>query len=167
MAALKKTSRRSMLSAGILAYRKGARGLEVLLVHPGGPFWRKKDDGAWSIPKGEIDAEDAPEEVARREFAEELGPSASIGRLQPLGEVRQREGKRVIAFAGEGHFDPAALISNTFEIEWPPRTGRRQSFPEVDRAEWFNVDFARTKMLSAQVELLDRLLAIAVESGGK
>jgi predicted NUDIX family NTP pyrophosphohydrolase len=167
MAALKKTSRRSMLSAGILAYRKGARGLEVLLVHPGGPFWRKKDIGAWSIPKGEIDAADAPEQVARREFAEELGPSASIGPLQALGEVRQRGGKRVIAFAGEGYFDPAALTSNTFDIEWPPRSGRRQSFPEVDRAEWFDIEFARTKMLSAQVELLDRLLAIAVESAGK
>ena len=162
MAALKKTS--SMLSAGILAYRKGARGLEVLLVHPGGPFWRKKDDGAWSIPKGEMDVADAPEQVARREFAEELGTSASIGRLQALGEVRQRGGKRVIAFTGEGHFDPAALISNTFDIEWPPRTGRRQSFPEVDRAEWFDIDLARTKMLSAQVKLLDRLLAIAAES---
>jgi predicted NUDIX family NTP pyrophosphohydrolase len=123
MAALKTTSRRSTTSAGILAYRKGARGLEVLLVHPGGPFWRNKDAGAWSIPKGEIDAADAPEQVARREFAEELGPSASIGPLRPLGEIRQRGGKRVIAFAGEGHFDPAALISNTFDIEWPPRTG--------------------------------------------
>src|SRR5438552_12251380 len=92
MAALKKTSRRSMLSAGILAYRKGAHGLEVLLVHPGGPFWRKKDNGAWSIPKGEIDAADAPEQVARREFAEELGHSASIGPPQPLGEIRQRGG---------------------------------------------------------------------------
>ena len=153
-----------MLSAGILAYRKGARGLEVLLVHPGGPFWRKKDNGAWSIPKGEIDAADAPEQVARREFAEELGPSASIGPLQALGEVRQRGGKRVIAFAGEGHFDPAALASNTFDIEWPPRSGRRQNFPEVDRAEWFDIEFARTKMLSGQVELLDRLLAIAGES---
>jgi predicted NUDIX family NTP pyrophosphohydrolase len=167
MAALKRTSRRSTLSAGILAYRKGARGLEVLLVHPGGPFWRKKDNGAWSIPKGEIDVPDAPEHVARREFAEELGPSASIGPLQALGEVRQRGGKRVIAFAGECHFDPAALTSNTFDIEWPPRSGRRQSFPEVDRAEWFNIEFARTKMLSGQVELLDRLLAIAVESAGK
>ncbi len=122
------------MSAGILAYRKGARGLEVLLVHPGGPFWRNKDDGTWSIPKGEIDADDAPENVAQREFAEELGPSASIGPLQALGEVRQRGGKRVIAFAGEGHFDPAAL-TNTFDLEWPPRSGRRQSFPEVDRAE--------------------------------
>ncbi|WOH80654.1 NUDIX domain-containing protein [Bradyrhizobium sp. BEA-2-5] len=167
MAAVKKTSRRSTLSAGILAYRKGARGLEVLLVHPGGPFWRKKDDGAWSIPKGEIDANDAPENVARREFAEELGPSALIGPLQALGEVRQRGGKRVIAFAGEGHFDPAALASNTFDIEWPPRSGRRQNFPEVDRAEWFDIGFARTKILSGQMELLDRLLAIAGESAGK
>jgi predicted NUDIX family NTP pyrophosphohydrolase len=167
MAALKKTSRRSMLSAGILAYRKGARGLEVLLVHPGGPFWRKKDDGAWSIPKGEINSTDVPEQVARREFAEELGPSASVGPLQSLGEIRQRGGKRVIAFGGEGHFDPAALSSNTFDIEWPPRSGRRQSFPEVDRAEWFDIEFARTKMLSGQVELLDRLLTITAESTGK
>src|SRR4030095_9776062 len=154
-------------SAGILLYQRKGRGLLVLLVHPGGPFWRNKDDGAWSIPKGEIDVAEAPEQVAQREFAEELGPSASIGPRQPLGEIRQRGGKRVIAFAGEGHFDPAALISNTFEIEWPPRTGRRQSFPEVDRAEWFDIEFARTKMLPAQVELLDRLLAIAAESAGK
>jgi predicted NUDIX family NTP pyrophosphohydrolase len=167
MAALKKNSRRSRLSAGILAYRKGDRGLEVLLVHPGGPFWRNKDDGAWSIPKGEIDAADAPEQVARREFAEELGPSASIGPIQPLGEIRQRGGKRVIAFAGEGHFDAATLTSNTFDIEWPPRSGRRRSFPEVDRAEWFDVELARTKMLPGQIELLDRLLAIAVESDAK
>jgi predicted NUDIX family NTP pyrophosphohydrolase len=165
MAALKTTSRRSTTSAGVLAYRNGPRGLEVLLVHPGGPFWRKKDDGAWSIPKGEMDGADAPEQVARREFAEELGPSASIGPLRPLGEIRQRGGKRVIAFAGESHFDPA--ISNTFEIEWPPRSGRRQSFPEVDGTEWFDIECARTKMLSAQVELLDRLLAIAVQSAGK
>jgi predicted NUDIX family NTP pyrophosphohydrolase len=167
MAAQKKTSRRSMLSAGILAYRKGARGLEVLLVHPGGPFWRKKDSGAWSIPKGEIDAADDPEQAARREFAEELGPSASVGPLQGLGEVRQLGGKRAIAFAGEGDFDPATLASNTFDIEWPPRSGRRQTFPEVDRAEWFDIESARPKMLSAQVELLDRLLAIAGESDGK
>jgi predicted NUDIX family NTP pyrophosphohydrolase len=158
--------KRSTLSAGILAYRKGAHGLEILLVHPGGPFWRKKDSGAWSIPKGEIHASDDPEHTARREFAEELGLSASIGPLQALGDVRQRGGKRVIAFAGEGHFDPAALTSNTFDIEWPPRSGRRQNFPEVDRAEWFDIEVARTKMLSGQVELLDRLLAIAGESGG-
>ncbi|WP_426442509.1 NUDIX domain-containing protein [Bradyrhizobium genosp. P] len=167
MAALTKTSRRSTLSAGMLAYRQGARGLEVLLVHPGGPFWREKDNGAWSIPKGEIDTAEDPEQAARREFAEELGTSASIGRLQALGEVRQRGGKRVIAFAGEGHFDPATLASNTFDIEWPPRSDRRQKFPEVDRAEWFDIELARTKMLSGQLELLDRLLAIAGESAGK
>ena len=155
------------MSAGILAYRQGVRGLEVLLVHPGGPFWRKKDDGAWSIPKGEIDTAEDPEQAARREFAEELGSSASIGRLQALGEVRQRGGKRVIAFAGQGHFDPAALASNTFDIEWPPRSGRRQNFPEVDRAEWFDIEFARTKMLSGQLELLDRLLVSTGESAGK
>jgi predicted NUDIX family NTP pyrophosphohydrolase len=154
-----------MLSAGILAYRKGARGPEVLLVHPGGPFWRNKDNGAWSIPKGEMDAADDPEQCARREFAEELGPGASIGSLQALGEVRQRGGKRVIAFTGEGDFEPATLASNTFDIEWPPGSGRRQNFPEVDRAEWFDIESARTKMLSAQAEFLDRLLTIVSVDG--
>ena len=152
------------MSAGILVYRKGTHGLEVLLVHPGGPFWRNKDSGAWSIPKGEIDALNAPEQVARREFAEELGPSASIGQLRKLGEVRQRGGKRIIPVAGEGLFDPATLTSNTFDIEWPPRSGRRQSFPEVDRAEWFDIETARAKLLSGQVELLNRLLAIMVSA---
>ena len=156
-----------MLSAGILAYRKGDRGLEVLLIHPGGPFWRQKDSGAWSIPKGEVDAADDPEQAARREFAEELGSSASIGPLQALGEVRQRGGKRVIAFTGAGQFDPAALASNTFDMEWPPRSGRRQVFPEVDRAEWFDIELARTKLITAQVELLDRLLAMTRENVGK
>jgi len=135
MISQKKTSRRSTLSAGILAYRKGARSLEVLLVHTGGPFWRKKDSGVWSIPKGEFDAKDDLEQAARREFAEELGPSASIGSIQALGEIRQLGGKRVIAFAGESDFGPAALVSNTFDTEWPPRSGRWQTFPEVDRAE--------------------------------
>ena len=157
---------RSNVSAGILAYRRAKRGLEVLLVHPGGPFWRNKDEGAWSIPKGEIDAIEDPEQAARREFAEELG-TAAVGALDALGEVRQRGGKRVIAFCGEGDFDPIALSSNTFDIEWPPRSGRRQTFPEVDRAEWFDIEFARTKILSGQMELLDRLLAIAGESAGK
>jgi len=165
MATLTTRCARSKLSAGILAYRKGTDRLEVLLVHPGGPFWRKKDNGAWSIPKGEMHSDDDPEVVARREFAEELGPSASIGALHSLGEVRQRGGKRVIAFAGEAGFDPAMLISNTFEIEWPPRSGRRQSFPEVDRAEWFDVEAARPKILSAQAEFLDRLLPIAAQFG--
>jgi predicted NUDIX family NTP pyrophosphohydrolase len=159
------TYRRSMVSAGILAYRRSARGLEVLLAHPGGPFWSKKDDGAWSIPKGEMNATDDPERAARREFAEELGPDASIGSLQPLGEVRQRGGKRVIAFAGECEFDPAKLSSNTFDLEWPPRRGRRQSFPEIDRAEWFDIASARKKLLSAQGELLDRLLTVAAVDG--
>jgi predicted NUDIX family NTP pyrophosphohydrolase len=167
MAAQKITPRTPKLSAGILAYRKGAGRLEVLLVHPGGPFWRKKDNGAWSIPKGELEVADDPQQAARREFAEELGPSASIGPLQTLGEVRQRGGKRVEAFAGEGHFDPAKLASNTFDIEWPPRSGRRQSFPEVDRAEWFDVDTARQKILSAQGELLDRLLMLTSAGGTK
>jgi predicted NUDIX family NTP pyrophosphohydrolase len=169
MVAQKRASKRPLLSAGILAYRDGARGLEVLLVHPGGPFWRNKDDGAWSIPKGEMGGSDDPELVTRREFAEELGPRASIGHpLQPLGDVRQRGGKRVIAFAGKCDFEPTALISNTFDLEWPPRSGRRQCFPEVDRAEWFNINSARQKMLSAQLELLDRLLAIAaVDRAGR
>ena len=161
MVAQKRASKRSMLSAGILAYRDGVRGLEVLLVHPGGPFWRHKDDGAWSIPKGEMDDADDPEQAARREFSEELGPSASIGPLRALGEIRQRGGKRVIAFAGECDFEPATLASNTFDLEWPPRSGRKQSFPEVDRAEWFDVISARQKMLSAQGEFLNRLLTLA------
>jgi predicted NUDIX family NTP pyrophosphohydrolase len=145
------------LSAGILAYRRADKGVEVLLVHPGGPFWRNKDDGAWSIPKGEIDAGEDPQRAARREFAEELGSAATIGPLQAIGEVKQRGGKRVVAFAGEGDFEPGRLASNTFEIEWPPRSGRMQSFPEVDRAEWFDLDTAKVKILSGQIELLDHL----------
>ncbi|SIO58074.1 Predicted NTP pyrophosphohydrolase, NUDIX family [Bradyrhizobium erythrophlei] len=154
-----KKLKRSNLSAGILAYRR-RNGLEVLLVHPGGPFWRKKDDGAWSIPKGEIDGSEDPEQAARREFAEELGPAATIGSLETLGDVQQQGGKRVSAFYGQSDFDTARLESNTFELEWPPRGGRVQSFPEVDRAEWFELKAARTKILSAQSELIDRLEAI-------
>ncbi|HUO00733.1 MAG TPA: NUDIX domain-containing protein [Bradyrhizobium sp.] len=157
MTSTKRTSKRSNLSAGVLAYRRGKRGLEVLLVHPGGPYWRKKDDGAWSIPKGEIDAAEDPEQAARREFAEELGPSASVRSLRALGEVRQAGGKRVIAFSGEADFETSSLSSNRFEIEWPPRSGRIQTFPEVDRAEWFDLDVARTKILSGQVALINRL----------
>jgi predicted NUDIX family NTP pyrophosphohydrolase len=149
-------------SAGILAYCRGRHGLEVLLVHPGGPFWGNKDDGAWSIPKGELEPGEDPEQTARREFAEELGSAASIGPLRPLGEIRQRGGKRVVAFYGEGEFDPARLVSNPFEIEWPPRSGRLKTFPEVDRAEWFDLDTAKTKILSGQVELIDRLAKLGV-----
>ena len=124
----RRISQRSKSSAGVLAYRQGKRGLEVLLVHPGGTYWRKKDDGAWSIPKGEIDPSEDPEQAAGREFAEELGPAASIGSLQALGEIRQRGGKRVIAFCGEADFDTTSLVSNSFAIEWPPRVAVSQPF---------------------------------------
>jgi predicted NUDIX family NTP pyrophosphohydrolase len=157
MTSPKRTSTGPKLSAGILAYRRGDRGLEVLLVHPGGPYWRNKDLGAWSIPKGEIGASEDPEHAARREFSEELGPAASIGALQSLGEIRQRGGKRVIAFCAEADFDTASLSSNSFEIEWPPGSGVLQAFPEVDRACWFGLEAARSKILSGQVELIDRL----------
>jgi predicted NUDIX family NTP pyrophosphohydrolase len=158
MSAPKRTSARPNVSAGIMAYRRGSRGLEVLLVHPGGPYWRNKDAGAWSIPKGEIGSSEDPEQAARREFFEELGPAAaSIGPLQALGEIRQRGGKRVIAFCAQADFDTALLSSNSFEIEWPPKSGALQAFPEVDRAQWFDLDVARLKILSGQVELIDRL----------
>jgi predicted NUDIX family NTP pyrophosphohydrolase len=167
MCSPKRTSARPRLSAGILAYRRGSRGLEVLLVHPGGPYWRNKDAGAWSIPKGEVDASEDPEQAARREFSEELGPAALIGPLQALGEIRQRGGKRVIAFCAEADFDTASLSSNSFEIEWPPRSGALQAFPEVDRAEWFDPEVARSKILSGQVELIDRLEKIRGEIRGR
>jgi predicted NUDIX family NTP pyrophosphohydrolase len=141
-------------------YRGTTQSLEVLLVHPGGPFWRNKDDGAWSIPKGEIDADENPEDVAQREFIEELG-SAPTGPLRSLGDIRQRGGKRVHAFAVKGDFDVSTVASNTFEIEWPPKSGRTQTFPEVDRAEWFILPVARTKILEGQRPLLDRLQELA------
>jgi predicted NUDIX family NTP pyrophosphohydrolase len=143
-------------SAGILMYRATRQSLEVLLVHPGGPFWRNRDDGAWSIPKGEIDAGEDPEAVAKREFMEELG-RAPAGALQPLGEIRQRSGKHVHAFAVRGDLDVETVASNTFEIEWPPKSGRTQTFPEVDRAGWFTLSAARAKILEGQRPLLDRL----------
>jgi len=143
-------------SAGILLYQRASDGLRVLLAHPGGPFWRKRDAGAWTIPKGEFDADESAEEAARREFREELGSDA-IGPLRPLGEIMQKGGKHVVAFALEGDFDAAALRSNTFEIEWPPRSGRLKSFPEIDRVEWMTLDLAREKILPSQLELLDRI----------
>ena len=152
---------RSNLSAGNLAHHRRRGCFQVLLVHAGGPFWGSKDDGAWSIPKGEIEASEDPEQAARREFAEELGPAASIGALRALGEIRQRGGKRVIAFCAEADFDTASLSSNSFEIEWPPRSGVLQAFPEVDRACWFDLEIARSKILSGQVELIDRLAKLA------
>ena len=149
-------------SAGVLAYRKKAGRFEVLLVHPGGPFWANKDEGAWSIPKGEFGAGENPEDVARREFNEELGPALLVP-LQPLGGIRQRGGKIVEAFAAEFDVNADAIASNTFEIEWPPRSGKRQHFPEVDRAAWFDLATAREKINEAQRELLDRLEAMLDE----
>ncbi|MEO8537693.1 MAG: NUDIX domain-containing protein [Betaproteobacteria bacterium] len=146
-------------SAGVLLYRTGSAGLEVLLVHPGGPFWARRDDGAWSIPKGEFDATEAPEAAARREFAEETG-FAQPGGLVALPLVAQSRGKVVHAFAAELDVDPSALRSNRFEIEWPPRSGRRQSFPEIDRAGWFTLDAARAKIVAGQRPILDALRQI-------
>ena len=145
-------------SAGILLHRERDGAREVLLVHPGGPFWAKRDDGAWSIPKGEYaDGEDALA-AARREFQEELGsPLPDGAELRPLGEVTQKNGKRVSCWAAEGDLDATAAHSNTFEMEWPPRSGRRQAFPEIDRAEWFPLDRAREKLLPAQAAFVDRL----------
>lgn len=147
-------------SAGILLFRHNGGEPEFLLVHPGGPFWTKKDAGAWSIPKGQIEAEEEPRACAVRELEEELGqaPELDPEQLIELGSVKQKAGKVVEAWAAEAEFDPAALASNTFTMEWPPRSGNQQEFPEVDRAEWFDLDTARKKILPAQAELLDRLL---------
>ena len=143
-------------SAGILAFRTNNGKLEVLLVHPGGPFWRNKDLGAWSIPKGEYGADEDPQQVARREFHEELGVDITDA-LAPLGEIRQRGGKTVTAFAAAADIDVTAIKSNTFEIEWPPRSGRKSEFPEIDRAAWFDLASARAKINDAQRTLLERL----------
>lgn len=147
-------------SAGLIVYRRKAGLAEVLLVHPGGPFWRSRDAGAWSIPKGEFDADEAPEAAALREFSEELGVPPPAGRRMPLGEVVQTGGKRVVAFAAEGDLDVSVIASNNFEMEWPPRSGRLQVFPEVDRAEWFPLAVARQKIVSGQRLLLDRLASM-------
>ncbi len=146
-------------SAGILLYKGDAADVAVLLVHPGGPYWAKKEFGSWSIPKGEYAAGEDALAAARREFREETGYEP-VGTFQPLGEVIQRGGKRVIAWAVRGDFDPESLTSNHFEIEWPPRSGRRQSFPEVDRAAWFSPLEARRRLLGAQTAFIDRLLDI-------
>jgi predicted NUDIX family NTP pyrophosphohydrolase len=140
-------------------YRRAGPTLEVLLVHPGGPYWRRRDEGAWSIPKGEIDAGEDAMRAASREFTEETG-GGLMGPLEPLGEVRQQGGKRVTAFAVEGDLDAEAIKSNTFEIEWPPRSGKMQSFPEVDRAGWFDLPAAHAKILESQRPFLDRLAAL-------
>ena len=162
-----KAQPRSPVSAGILMYRHARPGLEVLLVHPGGPYWRRKDEGAWSIPKGEMDGEQDAGAVARREFAEETGAVLGPQTLEPLGEIRQRAGKRVIAFAVEGNLDVHAIRSNTFEMEWPPGTGRLQSFPEIDRASWFGIAEARLKILKGQAAFLDHLLETLGRAEGR
>ncbi|HET7590156.1 MAG TPA: NUDIX domain-containing protein [Solirubrobacterales bacterium] len=148
-------------SAGVLLFRRLGGETEFLLVHPGGPFWAKKDAGAWSIPKGQIEDGEEPRACAIRELEEELGPAPELdpGQLIGLGSIKQRAGKTVEAWAAEADFDPSTLASNSFAMEWPPRSGRQQEFPEVDRAEWFGPDAAREKILPAQAEFLDRLLA--------
>ena len=143
-------------SAGLLMYRVRGDVIEVLLVHPGGPFWRKKDEGAWSIPKGEVEPGEELLATARREFHEELGLEAA-GNFIPLTPIRQKGGKVVHAWAFEGDCDPAAIRSNTFTMEWPPKSGRAMEFPEVDKAAFFDLEAARRKINPAQAALLDQL----------
>jgi predicted NUDIX family NTP pyrophosphohydrolase len=145
-------------SAGLLVYRNPPRGTEVLLGHPGGPFWRARDLGAWSIFKGELNEGEEPAAAARREFAEETGWAAAAA-LEPLGDIRQAGGKIVSAFAMAGDFEPDTLRGNGFDLEWPPRSGHIRTFPEIDRAGWFALPEARLKILAGQVSLLDRLAA--------
>jgi predicted NUDIX family NTP pyrophosphohydrolase len=146
-------------SAGILMYRDRPSGREFLLVHPGGPFWVKKDEGVWSIPKGEFTDGEDPLDAARREFEEELG-TAVVGDFMQLTPIKQKSGKVVHAWAVRGDFDVAEVKSNLFSMEWPPKSGRQQEFPEVDRAEWFDLETARKKILAAQVELVDQVSKI-------
>ena len=150
-------------SAGLLLFRQGAGGLEVLLVHPGGPFWTKKDEGAWSIPKGEFGDDEDPLSAARRECEEETGATPT-GEFILLDPVRQPGGKLVYAWAVESEFDPATLRSTSFRMEWPPRSGHQKEFPEVDRAEWFTIDDARRKILKGQTAFLDQLLRTIPQS---
>jgi predicted NUDIX family NTP pyrophosphohydrolase len=156
------------LSAGVLMYRRVSRGIELLLVHPGGPFWANKDEGAWSIPKGEHDEGEDPLAAAKREFAEELGSAPPCRPFLHLGAIKQPSRKLIAAFAVEGDFDPATLRSNLFELEWPPRSGAKRTFPEVDRVEWLAPSEARTKIQPGQAPFIDRLLeGLGVEGGGK
>lgn len=145
-------------SAGLLLYRERPAGLEVLLGHMGGPYWQRKDAAAWSIPKGEYERDEEPLAAARREFAEEIGLPAPEGEYLPLGEVLQRGTKVVTAWAVAADLDVTTIVSNTFEMEWPPHSGRRQEFPEFDRAAWFDVPVARLKVVQGQLPLLDRLV---------
>jgi predicted NUDIX family NTP pyrophosphohydrolase len=154
-------------SAGILLYRKAGSGLELLLVHPGGPLWSRKDEGAWSIPKGEYAAGEDPLSAAKREFAEELGDVPPEGPYLDLGSIAQPGHKMLAVFATEGDFDPESLRSNLFEMEWPPKSGRMQSFPEVDRAEWFALHEVRDKILTRQQPFIDQLCSHLGALGGK
>ena len=147
-----------VLSAGLLLYRPGPGGIEVLLGHMGGPFWAKKDDAAWSVPKGEHGPAEDPLDAARREFTEEMGSPPPDGPPRGLGSVRMRGGKVITVFAVEGDFDAEHIESNHFTIEWPPKSGRIASFPEIDRAAWFDADTARRKLVAAQVPFVDRLV---------
>jgi len=143
-------------SAGLLLYREKRGSLEVFLVHPGGPFWAKKDEGAWSIPKGEFDADEDPLDAARREFQEETG-LAVAGEYLPLTPIRQTGGKTVYAWAVRADVDAAMAKSNAFSIEWPPGSGKTQEFPEIDRADWFDIEVARRKILKSQLPLLEQI----------
>lgn len=143
-------------SAGLLMYRRTPAGLEVLLAHPGGPFWVRRDAGAWTLPKGGIGPGEEALAAALREFREETG-FASAPPFLPLGELRQRSGKRIVAWAFEGDADPARLASNPFELEWPPRSGRRRTFPEVDRVQWFGLSEARGRLVPGQAPFIDAL----------
>jgi predicted NUDIX family NTP pyrophosphohydrolase len=151
-------------SAGLLLYRQAAGGLEVMLVHPGGPYWARKDIGAWSIPKGEIEPGEEALAAARREFEEETGASVS-GDFVPLQAVKLRSGKVIHAWAVQAEFDPGGLRSNLFSMEWPPRSGEQREFPEADRAAWFGIGRARLKIHPGQAPLLDSLLAHLQASG--
>jgi predicted NUDIX family NTP pyrophosphohydrolase len=151
-------------SAGILLHRRGDTGREVLIGHMGGPFWARKDEAAWSLPKGEYGPGEDAFAVALREFEEELGSPVPASEFVPLGEIRQSGGKVLTVWAAEGDLDADATNSNTFELEWPPRSGQVQEFPEIDRAAWVTVDVARAKLVKGQVPLLDRLLEVLAGS---
>jgi predicted NUDIX family NTP pyrophosphohydrolase len=153
-------------SAGILLYRHGDRGTEVLLGHPGGPYWARKDAGAWMVPKGALEAGEKPLEAALREFAEEVGP-VPPGDPVPLRTVRQNGGKLVEVFALQGEFDPSTLVSAEFELEWPPKSGKMRRYPELDRVEWMGMEEARARILASQLPLLDALTALLAVAAGK
>ena len=153
------TDKSGRTSVGILLWRTRNGHLEVLLAHQGGPFWVKKDLGHWTIPKGEVEPGEEFEAVARREFAEETGHEVPNGPLIDLGQITQKSGKLVLGFAVEGDLDPSTAVSNTYDLEWPPRSGVVQAFPEIDRVEWFDLGEARRRLKAAQVPFLDRLQA--------